>query len=603
MALFPKCSFQVLVSDGLVVPGKRLDGQLVVIAPEPIPRAERIDLAFRSNAWAGYGSGKNRRVVRRSMWLAPFRVAIQADPLPAGEHRFPFSVDVPHWLPPGYRGADCGLDHTIEVRLDVDWAVDPTMTMVPLVAVLPREGVRTPYNTRSRPAFHESLVVDVTLASAVIAQDEPLQGHIALRSGHGATFDAIELAFMGTAAIVMGQGDARPGASSSIRIPAEALRGGEAVAFQFPANQHVMPGFSSGFIDHRVMLRVTADIPWAFDPSFDVPLDVLPRGSVIHGEASEGVVGVERLRLLATAMAEATGLRVGRAPTLVEGNVGPVGVRIVDAPRGSWLGIDVELTFPDVELGIELREIGMLDGFRTSPLLPAALQHKYVLRCSPIDERPPVHQDAVAELVSVVLSELTNAAELRFSDHHLTAHFVLDNDGGERMVGVARASLAKAKSILHAIGRLPFPSPVVATQPAWAATAAEQGAVLVPTGPTLHGLVMRARVLTGEERAAGFSIRTVWTKAGPATHVDLDLHGAPVPKTAWSELESKMPGERLRAVRAVFPTTHVTSQGTGATLERPEATADPRALLSAIESFFGWVLDVRGERRVDSPYR
>jgi len=56
-------------------------------------------------------------------------------------------------------------------------------------------------------------------------------------------------------------------------------------------------------------------------------------------------------------------------------------------------------------------------------------------------------------------------------------------------------------------------------------------------------------------------------------------------------------------VRALFPSAHVMAQGNGATLDRPEWTPDPRALLSAIETFFEWVLEARGERRQDLPYR
>lgn len=603
MALFPDCSFQVLLTGGLVVPGTRVEGVLVVTAPEPIPRAEHIELVFRSTAWAGYGSGKNRSVVRRPMWIAPFRIDVRAEPMPAGEHRFPFAVDVPPWLPPGFRGNDCGIDHAIEVRLDVDWAVDPTVRLVPLVVQPPREGARSALTSRSHPGFHESLVVEVTLASSVIAHDEPLRGHVALRSGHDARFDAIELTFMGSATMVMARGDARMGGSSSIRVPAEALRSGEAVPFLFPPNLHVLPSFRSGFIDHDAFLRVSADIPWAIDPFFHLPLEVLPRGSTIHGETSESVVGSERVRRIAAAMAQATGLRVGRAPVLVEGNVGPVALRLLDAPREGRLGLDVELTYPDAELGIDFRPLGMLDGFRTSPLLPPSLQDRYLLRCSPVDERARVPDEALSELTSLVLADLAGAEELRFSDHHLGAHFALPDDGGDRMVSVAQASSAKAKSIADAITRLPFPAALAEARPAWEATAREQSAVLVPTGPTLHGLAMRARVLTGEERMITFAIRTVWTKSGPRSEVHVDLRGAPLPKTAWAELESEAPSERLRAVRAVFSSTQVLSGGSGATLERPEATPDPRALLSAVESFFGWVLDVRGERRVDSPYR
>jgi hypothetical protein len=226
MALFPRCSFKVLVSGGRVVAGTRLEGILVVEAPEPIPRAEHIELVFRSSARAGYGSGKNRRVVTRNMWVAPFRVDVHASPMPAGEHRFPFAVDVPAWLPPGLSSNDCGIDHAIEVRLDVDWALDPKERVVPLIVAAPREGRRAALTTRSYPGFHDAIVVEVTLASSVIAHDEPLCGHVALRSGHEARFDAIDLSFLGVATVTMGQGDTRAGGSSSIRIPAEALRGG-----------------------------------------------------------------------------------------------------------------------------------------------------------------------------------------------------------------------------------------------------------------------------------------------------------------------------------------------------------------------------------------
>lgn len=603
MALFPKCSFKVLVSNGHVVPGARLDGVLVINAPEPIPRADHIDLACKSSAWAGYGSGKNRRVVRRNMWLAPFRVEVNADPMPAGEHRFPFSVDVPAWLPPGFKGNDCGIEHEIAVRLDVDWAVDPTARLAPVVTLPPRVGARSALTVRSFPGFHDSIVVEVTLASSVIAHDEPLRGHVALRSGRDARFDAIVLAYLGSATVTMGQGDLRTGGSNSIRIPAEALRGGEAVAFQFPPSQHVPPSFRSAFIDHDVLLRVSADIAWAVDPAFDLKLDVLPAGSPLHGETSESIVGGERLRRIAVAMAEATGLGVGRAPTLIEGNVGPVAVRIVDAPRGGRLGIDVDITFPDVELGIDFRPLGLLEGFRTSPLLPASLSDKYLLRCTPIDAREPVPDDDAKELMRLVLDDLAGAEELRLSDHHLGAHFALPDDGGERMVSLARASHAKAKAILGAVTRLPFPAAMTGARPAWQATAAEQNALLVPTGPTLHGLSMRARVLTGEQRTVTMSIRTVWAKAGPSTHVDVDLRDAPLPKGAWAELESASPAGALRAVRAVFPSVHVRAQGSSATLERPDVTGDPRELLSAIASFFDWVLSARSERRVDAPYR
>jgi hypothetical protein len=604
MALFPDCSFQVTLPGGVFVPGTRVDGTLVVLAPEPIPRAEHVDLVFRSIAWAGYGGGKSRSVVRRTMFDAPLHVDLAAKPLPAGRHEFPFSIDVPAWLPPNYRGNDCGIEHLITMRLDVDWAVDPLAKLVPLIAVLPREGRRAALTARSPAGFHESIVLEVTLASAVIRHDEPLVGQVALRSGHAARFDAIELLLAGNARIAMGRGDRRRAGGSMIRIPADALRGGEAVPFQFPANQHFPPSFRSSFIDHDVVLTVSADIAWATDPSFDLLLDVLPVGSTIVGDTSTSIVGGQRLRRIAAAMAQTTGLHEGRAPMLVEGNVaGPVAVRISDAPRSGALGVDVDIVFPDVELGIAFRPLGVLEGFRTSPLLAGILADRYLLRCAPSDARPPVDDVPLSMFVRRLLADAEGADEIRFSDHHLGLHIPIPNDELPRMVDIARAAHAKAKAIADAIGTLPFPASLSAGRPAWQATSVEQSAFLVPTGPSLHGLVFRARVLAGEERTISASLRTRWTKDGPTIHVDVDLRNAPLLKAAWAELESEAPSERLRAVRALFPSSHVLAQGNGATLDRPQWASDPRELLSAIETFFDWVLDARGERRSDLPYR
>lgn len=604
MALFPKAGFKVLVDDGRVVAGRKLDGVLVLVAQEDIPRAEHIDLVFRSTAWAGYGSGKSRSVVRRQMFLAPLHVDLpKGQPLPKGEHRYPFAVDIPTWLPPGLAGPDCGILHEIEARLDVDWAVDPVTKLNPRVELAPTEGARMPRGTRSPNGFHDAIVLEVTVGSTVIAQDEPLSGEVALRSGHDARFDAVVLSLMSSVVVPMGRNDRRNGSGTAIRIPAEMLRAGEPVSFMFPPNPHLPPSYRTGFIDHGAVLDVSVDIPWAIDPSFGIDLQVLPRGSTIHGQASTAPVGSERLRRNAAAMAQATGLTVARPPALVEGRVGPVSLRLEDAARDGRLGLSADLVFPDLELGITFRPLGALEGFRDSPLLPEGkLRTRYLLRCKPEDERPPVPDEVLRPFFALLLYDLDGTDDVRLADHHLAVHFPLANDESERMIEAANFMKARAAQLAEQIARLPFPAPVANSRPAWEAMAAEQSAFLVPTGPSMHGLAFRARVLSGEERAITASLRTVWTKAGPEMHVEVDLRSSPLPSNAWAALATTTPNELLRAVRASFTSVEPLAGGGGVTLVR-SWTPDPHELLSPITTFFDWVLDFRGERRVDSPYR
>ncbi len=585
----------------MVFAGQRVSGTLELGVPREIPRAQQVELDYLVSAWAGYGSGKNRSVVKRNIFHAPLQVAIPEGVLSAGTHHYPFAIDAPPWLPPAVSGNDCGIQHTLTTRLDVDWAIDPKGALQPALAMVPQEAMRVPFTTRSHATFHESIVLEVTLASSVVSQDEPLSGLIALRSGLDARFDAISLSFVNVSTITMGRGDRRRTGGRMIRLPAAVLRTGDAVPFLFPPDLGIVPTFRNRFFDNDAVLVVTVEIPWASDPEIAIPIHVLPAGSRIHGEGSVAPVGSARLRQSAALLARQMGLEEGRPPVLVDGRIGPISLRVVDAPREGHIGIDAELGFPDVELGTTFRACGLLDGFRDSPLLPPELHKGYVLRCEPNAHAPKIDDAARKAFFATVLAGLARADELHLSDHHLGLHFSLADDDGKLMSEVGRFLRAKAETIADAIAHLPYPLPLASSGAAWQAVAAEQSAFLVPTGPSLHGLSFGTQLLDGEQRTVGVSIRTVWSASGPATRVEVDLRESPVPEAARSDLEEEGGRELARNVRAVFPEAHV--HESGATLDRPGFTDDPRTLFAGIEMFLSWVLEARGERRADAPYR
>ena len=68
----PLCGSGFLTEGTLA--GQRLVGTLELIVPTSIPRADHLDIVFKTEAWAGYGSGKQRSVVRRTLFVAPLRV-------------------------------------------------------------------------------------------------------------------------------------------------------------------------------------------------------------------------------------------------------------------------------------------------------------------------------------------------------------------------------------------------------------------------------------------------------------------------------------------------------------------------------------------------
>src|SRR5262249_695358 len=150
----------------------------------------------------------------------------------------------------------------------VDWAIDPVAGFEPPIVVLPRSGTRASANIRSPAGFHDRIVLEVSIASTVIAVDEPLTGSIALRGGGDARFDAVVLSMVGVTTVTMGRGDSRSGAAMAARIPKAALVNGTAVPFVFRPSATMLPTFRTGYLEHDTVLEVTVDIPWASDPSF-----------------------------------------------------------------------------------------------------------------------------------------------------------------------------------------------------------------------------------------------------------------------------------------------------------------------------------------------
>lgn len=600
MSFFPKCTFQYFLDGGPeLVPGERNQGRLVLHVPEPIERAERLLMNLRTEAWAGYGSGKNRRVVRQQLLMVPLRVDLPPGGMPAGRHEYPFHFDVPAWMPPAFDGNDCGIYHELTAELDVDWAFDPVSKLRPVVRLRPARGRRAPVILRSPNGFHESIVLEVSLDSAVVAEDEPLSGKIAVRAGHEARWDGIVLVLSRMTTVAMGHGDRRAQDVSSVRIPKASLLSGEAVPFLFPPDPTNVPTFGSPQLTVDYVVRVEVDIPWAIDPQIEVPFTVLPRGSEVSGEGSELEVGGARLRQMAHYVAQQTGLSEGKSPVIVRGRQGAVDFWLTDAPREGGLGVDVSLVFPGVGVDVRMRPLGVLDGFRESPLLPRELRDKVLLRVDAPEGRYARAPLGEAEL-HAILDGLGRADAVRMTDHSLEFH-VPTTDDAERLVELARFVAHKAEIVGRVLAKLPFPTALEAHRAAWESAAAERGAFLVPTGPHLVGMPIGVRTLGGEERTFVVKVGTEWG-GKPHGFMEISCVSAPLPGPAAAMLEGQVPHALLAPLRGRL--TSLAQEGPHTVRgHAPEIFDDPRAAMPTVDALVAFWLDVRGERRVDAPYR
>lgn len=603
MSLLPRPTFEVRLPPRGVVPGEKLKGLILVNASKPIPRARFLHLEFKSVARAEYRAESDLEYTERLIFQALVRADIPGKRLDVGVHRVPFAIDVPGHLIPGIEGESFYVRHNINVHLDVDFAVDPHATFDPHIALPPREALRLPATVRSPAGFHDSVVLELTFPSTAIIQGEPLVGRVALRGGHDAKFSSVDISLANIARINMGRGDRRRIASSMVHVPRDALRAGEPVAFNFPAQEHLPPTFYSPYVDHQFVLSVSLVVPWGTPRKFEHPIQVWPRGSVLLGDATAAPLGNERLARIASAMAQTSGLRLGRLPVLVEGTDGLVDFRVEDAPRDGNLGVALTFSFPNTELGLTLRRRSLLEFFQESTLLPLAMRDKHALSRKPKAHRPAFEEATLEQFCAAVLHDTQAASDLQLSDHHQSLHVTLADDTSVTLNHAARWAIDHARRITTAILALPFPAEVASGLAAWTAAALERDAKLMPTGPALYGLRLSSRVTAGAIVTLDAVLRTTWSGEGPATRIDIRLPAPALPTEARAELEAPTPSLSTRQLHALFPVARVVDDGRVVSLERSGFTPDPRDVLQVLDVFMAWLLTVRGEHPANAPYR
>lgn len=599
MSLIPAAGFRLLFrGDGTLAPGEHVEGIIVLTAPEHIPRAERLDLWFESIAWAGYGAGKNRQVIQRTMFNAPMHCKLPPGGLPPGEHQYPFSLELPRDLPVNYSGADCGVIHRCNLRLDVDWAIDPTAAMSIMIAPRPFTAERRTVAVRSPPNFHDAIALDVTMASSLVVQGQPLEGTIALRTGHAAQFDAVTISLQHIARVNMGRGESRATNTGVVHVAADLLRGGAGVPFAFPATGVLPPHNVNRSLDLFACLEITLHAGIFSKLRFSIPIVVLPRGSVLTGDASPQQVGQSRLATLAAFLASRMARPTATPPALFQGQETFVSFWLQDGSRGSDYAALESFEFPALHLGLRTRAAGLFTP--AAPATPAWLSGNYALAHARHPGVPT--EDVLRAFLAEVLALPADIQELNLSDHRLTFRRRLQTDNAEEWLEAALPLPGRALRIARAIEALPFALQDVAMRDAWIATAREEDALLLGHSPAIVGIKRGVRTVGGEERSFTAALTTHWEAEAPSTWLDIALGDAWLSPRALEELSSDTPHELIRAARALFGDLHATTPDHLVAV-RPGLQQDPRTLLPALEALIEWVLLSRGERRADAPYR
>ncbi|MFO0613305.1 MAG: hypothetical protein U0414_11990 [Polyangiaceae bacterium] len=274
--MFPDCDFRFHVEGGAVPLGARVRGAVELSAKRDIPRAEVVLITYAATASVSYGNSQQRSSMRLELCKLELRAPLPPSGLAAGAHRFPFDFAPPPGLPPSFNGSGTRVEHRIEARVDVDWALDPVDFVVLDVRMVPTTGARKPVRFVTPPSFHPDIALEVALASSVIVVGEPIRGHFVVR---GDLTRLREVILTGHRAAGLPADPLRE-LRYTREIPASEVRAG-AVGFEIPPDERFTPSFSCEQFGTWLEVHVKPVFPLAIDTPVIVPVVALPVGSRI----------------------------------------------------------------------------------------------------------------------------------------------------------------------------------------------------------------------------------------------------------------------------------------------------------------------------------
>jgi hypothetical protein len=591
---------RVELNRGAIFAGVHNTGILHLFVPEPIARAERVNLQVRCGATARYSNGKNSYVARRTLAEFPFSIEVPGHTLAAGHHQLPFAFDAPPFLSGNFVGIQQSLDTSVEAQLVVDWALDPHIEATLPVVPYPQSYPRTPLVMRSPPGFHQSHVVEVSLDSSVVKVGEPLVGQLALRGSGTMDFRLVLSLRQHTRLNLQRPNETRieDGQASVSLLPAQ-FASGQSVPFYLPT-AGLSPFAVNGLLDVGVVLEVTCITNALFgeNTSFRMPVLIAASNATLYGSGAAQSVGQSRLAHIAEEIAKVTPLRPSRAlPALAEGQEGAVYLTLYDAPSSGVSALGAVFTFPDLDLGLSTQQRRILDVIGGSSLTPKTFEH---LTVAHERERTELLDTTLAALVAQLFQGLEGATTLSLVDNQLRMTMRMPDDSPGPMVQFARAAYEHVSKVNRALQNLSFPKVLSSSEAAWRAAAANEGAALLPSRPSLSGIQRTVRVASGEQLSFEAHLQVSFRKGAYST--ELTIHASESNTYDADRFEKQLESLMLTEVRVLFSEISVGAHGTF-TLRREGACEDPLACIAAVDAMVAWYLSVVGERRIDAPYR
>ena len=256
------------------VTGENLEGFVVITCDKPFQaNSIRVKFVGREHTKIVVSDGDSSTTYREEKDYCDQSLTLRREgEIEYGETRLPFNFKIPENTLPTYHGTWGNVEYTLEAKIDIPWAFDIVSRGDITVKNFPRPPKSNPIRAMSDSKEFPDLQVE--MASDVVCIGDELRFKVC-------TSDAVKMRGLKVEVVNREWAKAkrvtRDGDNTVLYkfFPKENIRQNSWITMRLKTGPRIPPTFDTEIMTSKVLLKVTIDIPWAFDTSVYVPIHVL----------------------------------------------------------------------------------------------------------------------------------------------------------------------------------------------------------------------------------------------------------------------------------------------------------------------------------------
>jgi len=227
------------------------------------------------------GAGKHRHTYREHLEILREHVVLsEATNINPGTYDYPFTFTIPQTAPCSYYRYRAEVTYTVNATVEVSWAIDPKAEA--LFYVRPTYPVLTPRSQVLPLTLDDRrTVIEINLPSDVLSPNAPLVIRHMIKMGEPKLRALRFELYLKEDRVARGKSDTRTILLDKKEVPAEDLSYTTWREVYLQPEPRTVVELKTPILSVSYFLKVTADIPWRFDETLEVPL----RAGIVEQQA------------------------------------------------------------------------------------------------------------------------------------------------------------------------------------------------------------------------------------------------------------------------------------------------------------------------------